>query len=124
MPRNEWRAFGCALFAALDAAFPFEHGPTVKTVLRELGKNGFEVDLAIAGRAEPSGAVDPRLKTPVHALAAARAELGVLHVKHLNSVVIEIDEFEIVELLQDEMAWIEQNVAAGMIFRALQTHFI
>src|SRR5213076_141037 len=58
MPRNEWRAFGCALFAALDAAFPFEHGPTVKTVLRELGKNCFEVDLAIAGRAEPSGAVD------------------------------------------------------------------
>src|SRR5207302_6852812 len=79
--------------------------------------------LAIAGRAEPSGAVDPRLKAAVHALAAARAELGVLYVKHLDSVVIEIDEFEIVELLQDEMAWIEEDVAAGMIFQALQKHF-
>src|SRR5213083_2856018 len=123
MPRNEWRAFRCALFAALDAAFPLEHCPTVKTVLRELGKNCFEVDLAIAGRAEPSGAIDPRLKTTVYALAAAGTELGVLYVKHFDSVVIEVDEFEIIELLQDEMAWIEQNVAAGMIFQALQKHF-
>ena len=36
VPRNEWRAFCGALFAALDAAFPFENGPTVEAVLREL----------------------------------------------------------------------------------------
>src|SRR5258707_5938128 len=123
MPRNEWRAFRCALFAALDAAFPFENGPTVETVLRELGKNCFEVYLAVAGRAESSGAIDPGWKAAVHALAAAGAELGVLHVKHFYAVVIEIDEFEIVELVQDEMAWIEQDVAAGMILQPLQKHF-
>src|SRR6266404_2473445 len=34
--RDEWRAFGSALLCALDAAFPFEHGPAIVSVLRQL----------------------------------------------------------------------------------------
>ena len=37
--------------------------------------------------------------------------------------VIEIEEFEIIELLKNEMAWVKKHVAAWMIADALQKHF-
>src|ERR1700687_3589131 len=46
---DERRALGGALLGALDAAFPFEDGPAVETVLRELGKDSGEIDLSVAG---------------------------------------------------------------------------
>ena len=116
-------AFGGALLGALDAAFPFQYGPAWKIVLGELREDSFEVDLAIAQRAESSGAIDPGLKASVDALAACRKELGILHVKHFNAVVIEVDVLEIVELLDDEVARIVEEVAARVIVEALEKHF-
>ena len=116
-------AFGGALLGALDAAFPFQYGPAWKIVLGELREDSFEIDLAIAQGAESSGAIDPGLKASVDALAACRKELGILHVKHFNAVVIEVDVFEIVELLDDEVARIVEEVAARVIVEALEKHF-
>ena len=121
--RDEWGAFGGALFGAFDAAFPFEDGPTGEIVLRQLGKDGGEIDLAVAERTEAAGAIDPRLIAAVDALAAGGAELSVLDVKHLDALVIEVDVFEVVELLQNEMARVEEDVAARMIFHAVEEHF-
>src|ERR1700685_4446729 len=75
--RDEGGAFGGALFCALDAAFPFEHGPAGEIVLRQLEKNRGEIDLAAAERAEAAGAIDPGLIAAINALATAGAELGV-----------------------------------------------
>src|ERR1700688_4871483 len=65
---DEGGALGGALVAALDAAFPFEHGPAGKVVLGELGKNAAEIDLSVTQRTEPAGPVDPGLEPAIDAL--------------------------------------------------------
>src|SRR5581483_1869584 len=122
MPRNERCAFFGALVAALQAAFPLEHRPSVKVVLSKLRKNSSEVDLAIAQRAKASHARNPGLITAVNSLAAARAKLRIFHVKHLDSRVIDIDEFQIVELLQHEMAGIKKDIAALVAAKPVEKH--
>jgi hypothetical protein len=47
-----------------------------------------EIDLAVARRAEAAGAVDPGLIAAVDTGASVRPELGVLHVKGLDALVI------------------------------------
>src|ERR1700756_2644014 len=123
VPRDEGSAFGRALFGALDAAFPFEDGPAVKIVLRELRENAGEVDLAVARRAKASCAFHPGLIAAVYALASCGMKLRVFDVKHLDALVIKIQVLEIIELLQNEMAGIEKEVAARMIADAIEEHF-
>ena len=119
---DEGRAFGGALFGAFDAALPFEDGPAWKTVLCQLGEDCFEVDLAVAEGAESSGAIDPGLEAAINALATCGAELGVLDVKHLYAVVVEVNVLEIVELLDYEVTGIVEEVAARMIVETLEEH--
>ena len=69
------------------------------------------------------GPLDPGLVASVHALPRRRIKFRVLHMKHLDARMIEIDELQIVELLQHKMAGIEQHVAAGMVLHPLQEHF-
>src|SRR5262245_35048407 len=112
VPADEWRAFACTVLGMLQAAFPLEDGPTVVTVLRKLAEDAREVDLPVAGRAEATRPIEPILIPAVDAGAAARPELGVFDVKRLDALVIEIDERGVVELLQQEVARVEQNVRA------------
>jgi len=62
--------------------------------LRELGEDAVEVDLPVAERAEAAGALDPGRVTRIDALPAGRIELGVLDVKRLDPLVIDVDELE------------------------------
>src|SRR6185503_9479109 len=89
---DERRAFARAILGVLQAALPLEHGPAVVTVLRELRKDAFEIDLTVTERTETAGPVDPALIAAVNAGATVRAELGVLDVKRLDALVVEIDE--------------------------------
>ena len=123
MALDEWGAFGCALLGALDAAFPFEDGPSGEIVLSQLGEDCGEIDLAVTKGAEASGAINPGLIATVDALAATGAELSVLDVKHLDALVIQIDVLEVIELLQHEVTRVEKNVAARMILHAVEKHF-
>jgi hypothetical protein len=50
-------------------------------------------------------------------------ELRIFDVKHLDALVKEIQVLEVVELLQNEVAGIEKDVAAGMIAYAVEEHF-
>ena len=109
---DERRAFASAVLGMLQAAFPFEHGPGIVIVLGELGEDRAEIDLSVAERAEPAGAVDPALIAAIDADAAGRIELRILHVERLDALVVEIDEGEIVELLQQEMARIVVDARA------------
>jgi hypothetical protein len=103
----------------LQAAFPFQHRPAVIVVLRELGEDAGEIDLPVAERAEAAGAVDPALVAGIDALPAGRVELGVLDVKRLDALVVDVDEGEIVELLQQEVRRVVVDVAArGVPFTA------
>src|SRR5215469_11132819 len=119
---DERRALPCPLFGALDTALPFEDGPSVEVVLRKFGEDCAEINLPVAGRTEAACTRDPRLISAVDALTSIGPELGVLHVKHLDSRVIEIDELEIVQLLKNEVTWIEQNIASLMAFDPVQKH--
>src|SRR5690606_26147901 len=91
------------IFRMLQRAFPLEHGPAVKVVGGELGEDGAEINLAVAERAEATGAVHPALIARIDALTAGRVELGVLHVEGLDALMVDVDVVEIVELLQHEV---------------------
>src|SRR5690348_737335 len=119
---NERSTFGRSLFAALEAALPFEYSPTLVVILGQLGKNRGEVHLAVTQRTKTARAIDPGLITSVNALPAGRAKLRVLHVKHFDALMIEIDVLEVIELLQNEMAGIKKQIASGMIVDPLQKH--
>src|SRR4051812_16000534 len=68
-------AFGSALLGMLQGAFPLEHGPAFVVVAGELGEDRREIDLAIAGRTEAPGPVDPAREAGIDALLAGRIEL-------------------------------------------------
>src|SRR5260370_11795428 len=122
VPRNKRRAFPRSLLAALQAALPLENRPSVEPVLRQLGKNAAKIYLAVAQRAEAPRALHPRLVSAINALAARWAELRVLHVKHFDSRVINVEKCEVIELLQNKVAGIEQNVAPFVSAHAVQKH--
>src|SRR5260370_17656254 len=43
--------------------------------------------------------------------------------KHPDALVIQIDEFQVIELLQREMARVKKYIASRMVANALQKHF-
>src|ERR1700694_3555316 len=88
MVRYEGSAFRGALLRALDAAFPFEDGPTVEIVLRELRENAREIYLAVAGGSKTPSTIDPRLIAAVDALPPSGIELCIFDVKHFDAFVI------------------------------------
>src|SRR6267378_653818 len=123
MPLDKRSPLGSSLLAALDATLPLQHGPPIKAILRQLGKYGAEIHLAISRRTKTSCPVHPGLIAAIDALAACRTKLRILHMKHFDALVVYIEEFQIVELLQHEMTRVKQHVAAWMIASALQKHF-
>src|SRR5215475_1137884 len=90
---DEGCTFARALLAVFQATFPLEHRPTFEIVLREFRKDTAKIHLAIAERSEATGAGDPGLISAIDALASTRPKLSVLHVKHLDSVMVDVDEF-------------------------------
>src|SRR5207344_3244562 len=74
-------------------------------------------------RTKTAGALQPRLIATVDALLASGTKFRVLHMKHLEARVVEIDELQVVELLQNKMAGIVEHVAAGMLANTIEKHF-
>ncbi len=91
MIANKRRAFAGAIFRMLDAALPFQYRPTVIIILRQLAENALEIDLAITERAETPRPIDPILIATINARTAARIELRILDVEHLDAFVVDID---------------------------------
>jgi hypothetical protein len=118
----ERRTFSRSLFAALDTTLPFENRPAGEVILRKLRKNGGEIHLAITKRSETARPRNPGLIPAINSLPPARPELCVFHMKHFYSTVIDINEFEIIKLLENEMAGIVQNIAAFVPSNSLQKH--
>src|SRR2546429_420546 len=106
----------------LETPPPPEHRPAGVAVLGELREDAAEIDLAVAERAEPAGALEPWLEAAVDALPAGRIELGVFHMERDDALVIPIDEVEIVETLQHEMRGIVIDAAARMIVESVEQH--
>src|SRR5689334_20632231 len=79
---NERRALFCTLLAIFQAVLPFQDGPSFEVVLRELGKDSGEINLAIAKGPEPPCTRNPRLIPAINALAPVRTELSVLYMEH------------------------------------------
>src|SRR6202521_6311742 len=109
MPLDKWSPFRTSLLAAFDATLPLQYRPSRKVILRQLGKNGAEINLPISRRTKPPGSIYPSLIAPVNALPACRTKLRILHVKHFDAIVIQIDELQIIKLLQHEMARITKH---------------
>src|SRR5579871_1135369 len=117
---DEVGALARAVLRVLERAFPFKHGPGRIAVLRELREHAAEIDLPVAKRAEAARPLDPRRIARVDALPAGRVELGVLDVERLDALVIDVDEFEIVELLQHEVRGIVVDRAALVAFERVE----
>src|SRR5580700_2762769 len=115
MLADEGRALSRALLGALHATLPFEYCPAVEPDVGQEREDTFEVDLAVAERAEAPGALIPWLVAAVDADAAARSELGVLDVKATDPLAVQFDECAVVELLQEEMARIVVDTGGGML---------
>ncbi len=119
---DERRALARAVLGVLQAALPLQDRPAVVVVGGEPREDADEVDLAVAQRAEPPGALEPGLEARIDALLRARVELGVLDVERPDPLVVDVDEAEIVELLQEEVAGIVVDVAARMVADPLEEH--
>src|SRR5437899_8943443 len=111
VPRNKRRAFPRTLLAALQATLPLEYRPPIEAVLRQLGKNSSKIHLPVTERTEPARALYPRLISAVYTLPARWVKLRVFHMNHFDSRMINIEKREVIKLLQNKMAGIEQNVA-------------
>ena len=99
----------------LQATLPLQHRPAGIVVLRHFAEDGAEVDLSIAERAEASWPIDPILIAAIDAALARGAELSILDVEGADTVVVDIEECEIIQLLQDHVAGIVKNVGALMV---------
>src|SRR5204862_1522143 len=106
---DEGRALGGSLLRRLEAALPLEHRPTLVVVLHELREDLLPVHLSVSRGAEATSAIFPVLIPAVHAGPSIRAEFGVLHVKGLDTLVIQLEVLDVVELLQHEVAGIEEQ---------------
>src|SRR5258708_8748643 len=122
MTRDEGGTLSRSLLGTLYTALPLHHRPTAKAVLRQLREDAGEIYLPVTQRAEAPSPFDPGLVAAVDNLPARRMKLGIFYMKHFYAVVIEIEELQVVELLQHEMAGIEQHVASGMLLDPLQEH--
>src|SRR6266481_1040272 len=123
MALNKRRPFRRSLLTALNAALPLQHRPPRKIILRQLGKDGLEIHLPVSRRTKPPRSFNPRLIPSINALSSRRTKLRILNMKHLDPFVVEVDEFQIIKLLQHEMARVIQHIASRMLAHALQKHF-
>src|ERR1700728_1967554 len=71
---DEVGALARPILRMLEVAFPFEHRPGRIAVLRHLGKNAAEIDLAVAERTEAASAFDPTCVARIDALPSGGIE--------------------------------------------------
>src|SRR5579859_5078598 len=117
---DESGSFARALYGILDAAFPFQHRPAVKAVLRQFGEDALEIDLPVARTAETSGAILPVLVAAVDARTRRRMVFGVFDVEGFNVIFVDIQVADIVQALQHEMRRVVQDVGARVVARRRQ----
>ena len=115
MGGDEGRALGGRDFRMFQAILPLVHRPSVEIIFGQLREDLVEIDLPVAKRPIARRALQPRLIAGKEALLACWTELGVLHVKSLDALVVEVDERDVVEPLLDEVAGVIVDVAAAMI---------
>src|ERR1019366_4204761 len=113
---NERCTLCCSGLGMLDAAFPLQHCPAGIIVLRQLAEDGFEIYLPISQGAEATGTIDPILITAVHTRPPVWPELRIFDVECANTLVIKIEEFKIVHLLQNHVAWVVKDICTSMVF--------
>src|SRR5258708_691112 len=106
----------------LQAAFPFVNGPAGEIIRRELREDRLEIDLAVAERAVTPCALEPTFIAAINALLRGRIELGVLDMKHLDAIVIGVDEAQIVHALLDVVTGVVIDVAALMTADRVEEH--
>ena len=92
-------------------------------MLRQFREDGAEVDLPIAQRTEAPGPIDPILVAAVHTLPPVGAELGVLDVEGLDARVVDVDEGQVVELLQHEVARVVKDARARVVVHCGEESF-
>src|SRR5690242_6247795 len=112
---DEARALGGSLVRILQAALPFQRRPAVEAVARQAAENAAKIDITVAKTAEASGAVEPLGIAAIDPAAGADIEFGVLDVKGADPRVVAVDEAEIVDVLQAQMAGVVEDFRARML---------
>src|ERR1700733_4281737 len=114
MVANEGRTLARSVFRMLQGAFPFHDRPTGEVILGQLAEDAAEVNLAISQGTKAPRPVDPILVSAIDTGSTRRIKLGVLHVEGTDALMVDVEEGEVVELLQYEVAGIVQNICPWM----------
>src|SRR5690606_34162271 len=85
-------------------------------------KDGGQIHLSVAQRAEPAGALQPSLIAGIATLSPIRVEFGILDEKGRDALVIAVYEGAIVELLQQNMRRIVIDRAALVPLERVEKH--
>jgi hypothetical protein len=112
---DEFCAASRSIFRVLDAIFPLENSPSWVITLGEFAEDRTEVHLSVAKRAEASGTFRPTLVASVRSASAIRAELGILRMECADERMVYVDELEIVEMLQHEVARVIKNASTRVL---------
>src|SRR5690606_20763505 len=124
MVLNKNSSFGGTVDRMLHGAFPLHYRPSIKIIGRQLAENRFKIHLSVTQRAESASTVYPVLITTVNALLAAWVELRILHMEHLNALVIMVDKSKIIHALKQEVRWVIKNACAFMIVHFFKKHLV
>src|SRR5690606_29343536 len=107
---NEWCSLCRTLLWMLDGAFPLQYSPSAVIVLRKFAKYSCKINLPVSQRSESACSLDPTLVSAIHALLACWVKFSILHMEHLDSLMVEINELEVIQALKHKVAWIIQDV--------------
>src|SRR5262245_17351290 len=120
VPGDERRSFPRSLLGTLDTALPLQDGPAVEARLGQQREHALEIDLPIAQGAEPAGSLRPRLVAAVDPHPAAGPELGVLDMEAGDALPVELDELQVIELLQQQVARVVVDARGRVVPCVLQ----
>ncbi|MNN03799.1 hypothetical protein D3C81_1165070 [compost metagenome] len=95
-----------AILRIFKCTFPFEDCPALKIILCQLGENCFEIDLSITNRAKAASPCLPILISTIDTLTTRWVEFSIFYMEHLDPLMVDVDELQVVEALQDKMRWI------------------
>src|SRR5262245_24792926 len=112
---NEAGAIAGAVLGMFKATFPFQRGPAAVVILGEFGEDQAEVDIAVAWRAKPAGALQPVDVSRVDPRLGASIPFGILDVKGHDALVVDVKESTVVDMLQEEVRGIIEDTRCRVL---------
>src|SRR5690606_31738428 len=100
-----------------------QHSPSAVIVLRKFAKYSCKVNLSVPQRSESSRSFNPSLVSTVDSLLSGRIKLRIFYMEHLDALVVEINELEIIQALKHKVTWVIEDICTLMVAHLVEEHF-